>query len=169
MYTQFSALPATSRVWVYQANRTLNEKELNIIEDVLTNFISRWHSHGAELKASFKIAYQKFIILAVDTTTNLPSGCSIDSSVAVLKEIENTIKIDLFDRVNIPFLEEDNQIFTINLKDIAQAVSSGKVQPQTITFNNMVDNKEKFENEWLVTAESSWLKRYFKKVTKTAN
>lgn len=168
MYTLFSELPSSSRVWVYQANRTLNEKELNIAEDLLTNFISRWNSHGAKLTASFKIVYQKFIVLAVDTTTNLPSGCSIDSSVAALREIENTIEIDLFDRVNIPFLEEDNQIFTVNIKDLEQAVITGKIQPQTITFNNLVDTKEKFEEEWLVTAESSWLNRYFKKVAKTS-
>ncbi len=165
MYAQFSELPASSRVWVYQANKTLNERELNKVEDILTNFISRWQSHGSELTASFKVMYQRFIILVVDNTTNLPSGCSIDSSVAVLKEIEEILEIDLFDRMQIAFLEEDQQIFTVNFKEISQAIASGKVQPQSITFNNTVDTKEKLENNWLVTAESSWLKKYFNRVT----
>ena len=165
MYTHFSDLPASSRVWVYQSNRKFDTSELNIIEDVLTNFISRWQSHGAELKGSFKIMYQQFIILAVDTTTNLPSGCSIDSSVAVLKEIERTLSVDLFDRMQITFLEENNQIYTVNFGEIDKAVSTGKILPQTITFNNLVDTKEKLENDWLITASSSWLKKYFNKVT----
>ncbi|UZR93688.1 hypothetical protein [Chondrinema litorale] len=165
MYIQFSELPASSRVWVYQSNRKFDPKEQNIVEDLLTNFISRWQSHGAELKGSFKIMYQQFIVLAVDTTTNLPSGCSIDSSVAALKEIEKTLNVDLFDRMNIAFLEENNHIYTFNFREIEEAINSGKVIPQTITFNNLVDTKEKFENEWLITASNSWLKKYFSKVT----
>ena len=165
MYAHFSDLPASSRVWVYQANRVLDDTELKKIEDILINFVSRWQSHGAELTASFKIMYQRFIILAVDNTTNLPSGCSIDSSVAVLKEIEEVFNVDLFDRMQIPFLEEGNQIFTVHFKEIQNAIAAGKIQPQTITFNNTVDTKEKLDKNWMVTAEGSWLKKYFDKVT----
>lgn len=164
MYTQFSDLPNTSRIWVYQSNRKFEAHELNIIEDILTNFISRWQSHGATLRGSFKVMYQQFIVLAVDTTTNLPSGCSIDSSVAAMKEIEQTLKLDLFDRMKIAFLEEDQQINMVDFNEIETAVNSGEIQPQMITFNNLVDTKEKFENEWMVIAANSWLKKYFDKV-----
>jgi len=167
MYAHFSELPDSSRIWIYQANRDLNDTELKKIEDILVNFVSRWQSHGAELTASFKIMYQRFIILAVDTTTNLPSGCSIDSSVAVLREIQEVFKVDLFDRMQIPFLEEGNQIFTVPFKEIPSAIASGKIQPQTITFNNTIDTKEKLNSDWLVTAEGSWLKRHFAKIAES--
>jgi hypothetical protein len=161
MFVPFSDLPESARVWVYQANRSLTAADLSTIEDVLTSFISRWQSHGSELYGSFKVLYNRFLILAVDTQHNMPSGCSIDSSVAELREICQALQLDLFDRTQVLFLEEGGAISALPLSGLKAAVEAGKVKEQAITFNNLVDTKEKLESEWLVTAANSWMKRYF--------
>ncbi|MBX2843629.1 MAG: hypothetical protein KTR26_17800 [Flammeovirgaceae bacterium] len=163
MYTNFSELPSNSRVWIYQAARVLTEEEIKKVEDWLTYFISTWQSHGSNLCGSFQILYRRFIVLGVDTTNNLPSGCSIDSSVAALKEIENGLGVSLFERTQIPFLEEGGKVTTVNLSEIKQKVESGVINPQSLTFNNLIDTKEKLDNEWLTCAGDTWLSRYFKK------
>jgi len=161
MYTNFAELPPSARIWIYQASRDFTEVEKIKLEDWLTSFVSRWQSHGAELTGSFKILYDRFIIMGVDTRTNMPSGCSIDSSVAALKEIEQTLNISLFDRTQIAFLEEGGQISTHPMQQIKSLIEEGKIDGEAITFNNLADTKEKLEAEWLVSAKNSWMKRYF--------
>jgi hypothetical protein len=168
MYIPFEELPEDARVWIYQANRNLTETEKRKIEDVLTSFVSGWKAHGAELSASFKIAYQRFIVIAVDTNTNLPSGCSIDSSVAVLKEIEKAFAIDLFNRTDIPFLEEGGTVRTVPLIEIKRMIVEGKIHRNSMTFNNLVESKDGLDESWLVTAGESWLKRFFDQVERVS-
>lgn len=161
MFTQFNHLPPHSKMWVYQADRVLSKDEVSQIEDVLIRFVGSWQAHGADLVSSFKVLYNRFIVLGVDTEINLATGCSIDKSVAQVKELGSALSINFFDRAQIAFLEEDSQVFTSNLSTIKKDIGSGKVKPSTLTFNNVVDTKERFETEWLVTATDSWLKRYF--------
>ncbi len=86
MLVPFKELPESSRVWIYQANRSLSEQELQEINTKLEDFITQWTAHGANLKASFEIRYKRFIILALDQELNAASGCSIDASVHFIQQ-----------------------------------------------------------------------------------
>ena len=94
MYINFNELPDTSRVWVYQSNREFTTAELAKITEKLKSFVNSWKRHGEDLKASFRIAYNQFIILAVDESYNNVSGCSIDASVNSIKQLEAEFGID---------------------------------------------------------------------------
>ncbi|MDW7690898.1 hypothetical protein R9C00_20930 [Flammeovirgaceae bacterium SG7u.111] len=161
MFTQFNHLPPHSKIWVYQADRVLSKDEVSQIEDVLIRFVGSWQAHGADLVSSFKVLYNRFIVIGVDTEVNLATGCSIDKSVAQIKELGSALAINFFDRTQIAFLEEGSQVFTSSLSTIKSDIESGKVKASTLTFNSLVETKEKFDAEWLVTAADSWLKRYF--------
>ena len=66
MFVEFNAISDEARVWIYQANRSFSETELEEIKAKLSNFITQWTAHGSDLQASFEIKYRRFIILAVD-------------------------------------------------------------------------------------------------------
>jgi len=51
MLVEFNTLPEESRVWIYQANRSFSEEELQEIESKLDVFIQNWAAHGSDLKA----------------------------------------------------------------------------------------------------------------------
>ena len=70
MLVDFNTLPGTSRVWIYQANRTFTEAELLEIEKGLQDFLQEWTAHGNDLKAGFEIRYNRFIIIALDQNRN---------------------------------------------------------------------------------------------------
>ena len=53
MLVDFNTLPDDSRIWIYQANRTLTEDEVSEIETKLSKFIQEWTAHGANLNAGF--------------------------------------------------------------------------------------------------------------------
>lgn len=159
MYTQYNDLPNNSRVWIYQANRPLVFEEVEYISAKAINFIDQWTRHGDDLKGSFTIKYNQFLVLAVDESFNNVSGCSIDSSVRFVKELEQELNIDLTDKLNITFKDGDN-INLVKLADFQEFAKEGKITSETIVFNNMVDTKEAFETKWEVYANESWHSRF---------
>lgn len=156
----FKELSSTAKVWVYQSNRSFNQQELQRIEEILTDFISKWDSHGNQLKASFEIRNALFIIIAVDQTYGMASGCSIDKSVAVIKEIEKEFNISLLDRSLIAY-QNNNVISSVKFTDIRKMISEGNIKPETIIFNNLVGNVEELNSRWELPAAESWLSKFF--------
>ena len=160
MYVDFDTLKDNSRVWVYQSSREFNAEEVKTIEAKLKDFVNDWTRHGDDLKASFEIKYNHFIILAVDESFNQVSGCSIDASTHVFKEFENEFKVELLNKMNTAFKHEDH-INVVSLADFQKYVKENKIHPDTLVFNNMVQNKADLETLWEVPANMSWHSRYF--------
>jgi len=162
MYVSFEQLPQESRVWIYQADKSFSKEEEKIISDSLQNFCAQWKVHGNPLNTSFKIEYNQFIVLAVDESTEGASGCSIDSSVRVFKELSQQLGIDFFDRTKVAFLIND-EIKLFALQKLAALFQSGELSVSTITFNNLVSDKISFEKNWKTPSEKSWLAKYLHK------
>jgi len=160
MYIPFDEMPKEARIWIYQSNRKFSEQEEEEISTILTNFVGEWVAHSTPLKASFEIKYNRFIILAVDTAYHPASGCSIDSSVKVIQEIEQKYGIDLLDKMNVTYRTGDF-IAHKPLIDFKKMAKSKAVNKQTIVFNNLVNTIEEYENYWEVPAEESWHGRFF--------
>ena len=159
MFTEYTNLPKNSRVWVYQSNREFSIEEIEYICAKAILFIDNWTRHGDDLKGSFTIKYNQFLVLAVDEGFNNVSGCSIDSSVRFVQELEKELKVDLMDKMNISFKDGEN-INIVKLSDFQQFAKDKKITSETIVFNNMINTKEEFENNWEVTADKSWHKRF---------
>lgn len=159
MFTQYKNLPDNSRVWIYQSDKVFTEKDIEFISAKAVEFINQWTRHGEDLKGSFTIKYNQFLVLAVDESYNSISGCSIDSSVRFIKELENELKLDLMNKMNITFKDNKN-INLVKMSDFQQFAKDKKVTSETIVFNNMVATKEDFESNWEVPAKESWHKRF---------
>lgn len=159
MYTDYKNLPDNSRVWVYQANRTFTAVEIEFISQKVENFINQWTRHGDALKGSFTIKYNQFLVLAVDENFNAVSGCSIDSSVRFVKELEEELNVDLLDKLNVTFKDGDT-INLVKLSDFQEFAKNKKIHASTIVFNNMVTTKADFETQWEVPVHKSWHQRF---------
>ena len=101
MLVDFNSLPDTARVWIYQANRSFTEAEIEEIEQGLEEFITQWTAHGAQLQAGFVTRYKRFIIIGLDQSHASASGCSIDASVHFIQALEKKYGVDLLDRMNV--------------------------------------------------------------------
>ena len=159
MLVNFDSLEDTSKIWIYQSNREFSEKEVAEIKINLENFIENWKRHGDDLKASYQIKYNQFIAIAVDENYNEVSGCSIDASVNLMKQFEQKFAIDLTNKLNISFKDNHN-INIVSLADFQNYAKQQKITSKTVVFNNMVTNKADFEQNWEVTADKSWHKRF---------
>jgi len=166
MYIPFEDMPAQARIWIYQSSRPLSEAEETYTMQLGQKFTTSWAAHGKPLQASVKIFHKRFLVIAVDEDYNQASGCSIDASVALVRELEEKFSsarehFSFFDRTQVTFIHQD-EIFVETTTRIKQQVAEGKIKPETLTFNNLVDNKAQFEKEWVIPAKDSWLSRYFK-------
>lgn len=95
------SLDAQSRVWVYPSNRVLSAEEVVSIQAELEHFVSTWAAHGTALKGEAKVLFNRLIVLAVDGSYHEASGCSIDSSVRIVKDLGKKYDIDFFNRLKI--------------------------------------------------------------------
>jgi hypothetical protein len=160
MYVDFDTLNDNSRVWVYQSSREFNTEEMKAIEAKLKDFVNDWTRHGDDLRASFEIKYNHFIILAVDESFNQVSGCSIDASTHVFKQFEDEFKIELLNKLNTAF-KHGEHVNVVTLADFQKYVKEDKIHPDTLVFNNMVQSKADLKTLWEVPANRSWHSRYF--------
>lgn len=159
MLVNFDSLEDASKIWIYQSNREFSEKEVAEISHNLESFIGTWKRHGEDLKGSYQIKYNQFIVLAVDENYNEVSGCSIDASVNLMKQFEQKFGVDLTNKLNISFRDHSN-INVVSMADFQNYAKQQKITSNTVVFNNMITNKVDFEQNWEVTADKSWHKRF---------
>ena len=88
----FTELPDHSRVWIYSSNRLLDDDESKFIIQNVNHFTEqKWASHGEKIFAQGTLINNSILILAVDEARKAASGCSIDSSVHMIKHLENEL------------------------------------------------------------------------------
>jgi hypothetical protein len=150
-----------SRVWVYQSSRLFAFSEALHIEDLLKHFTDNWQSHGAPVKGYGNLFYGQFIILMADERATGVSGCSTDSSVRLIKQIEQLFKVNMFDRQNLAFMVKDKTQL-LPMAQLQYAVDNGFIGPDTIYFNNLVQTKQELETNWMVPVKDSWLAKRVK-------
>ena len=146
----------SSRVWIYQSSRLFSIGEALEIEDVLQEFTESWNSHGEKVKGYGNLFFGQFIILMADESQAGVSGCSTDSSVRLIKSIEETFKVDMFNRQNLAFLLKD-KIQLLPLSQLKYAMENGFITPDSLYFNNLVSTKEELLNKWILRIKDSWL------------
>ena len=159
MLVAFNTLPDSSRIWVYQANRSFTENELQEIRQELDAFIEEWTTHGSDLKAGYEIRYNRFIILALDQTQTSASGCSIDASVHFIQQLEKKYNVELLDKMNVSYKQGEFVAYK-PLNDFKKMAKQKAVSKNTIVFNNLVTNKGEYLEHWEVPASESWHGRF---------
>lgn len=153
-----------SRVWIYQSNRLFTLSEALQIEKMLEDFVKGWNTHGSQNKGFATLFFGQFIILMADESDHSVSGCSTDSSVRLIKEIEKIYNVNLFDRQSLAFVVKD-KVQVIPMNQLNYAVEHGFIDGETLYFNNTILDKQGLENNWLIPAKDSWLgKRYALKI-----
>lgn len=151
-----AGLAPDSRVWVYQSSRIFGLSEALHIEDLVNSFVANWQSHGDPVKGFGNLFFGQFVVLMADERATGVSGCSTDSSVRLIKQIEQLFKVNMFDRQMLAFWVKD-KIQMLPLAQLQYAIDNSFITPDTLYFNNLVQTKEELENKWLIPVKESWL------------
>ena len=149
-----------SRVWIYQSNRPFSAQEAQIITASVNAFAGEWQAHGSKLAAKAEVRYHRFIILMVDEEQAGASGCSIDKSVNLMKQIEQETGVSLFDRFNIAYRDEAD-VKSCNRDEFEALIKAGKINEGTLVFNNLVQTLEELDENWEIPLRNSWHAKVF--------
>ncbi len=156
MHDSFNLLPPYSRVWIFQTDRFLTDSECREIQLRLNEFIPNWASHGNGLNGGFKLEKNLFVIVGVDESQSMASGCSIDSLTRVIKELGISLNVDFFNRLAIAYENQQGKVEIVSMAAFKALISSNQVNYDTIVFNNLVASKEEFDQKWRTNVGQSW-------------
>lgn len=160
MLIPFEEMPDNARLWIYQAERNLSKEEVELVKANTEVFLKQWRAHGQDLKSSFTVEYDQFLIISVDESFSQASGCSIDASVHLIKALESALGISFMTTSQVAFLQNDK----VNLYPFNQLKIQAKeniITPETPVFDNTVQNVSEFKSRWLKESSATWVNRYF--------
>lgn len=159
MYVPYNSLPDNSRVWIYQSNREFTEEEQERIGSLTTDFIEQWTRHGENVRGSFTMVYNRFLIIAVDQDFVEVSGCSIDASVKLVQQIQVAFSVDMLNKLTVAYKQGD-EINIAPLAEFTNLIKENTLNGETVVFNNMINTKEGVATQWEVAAKESWHARF---------
>ena len=166
MHVAFDQLPATARVWIYQASRPLTSAETVGLLPALARFAEEWTSHGRSLLASATVLHQHFLVLGLDEAVAGASGCSIDASVRFVAQLERHLGLELLEKSQLAFVQA-GQVQLLDRRELKTAVASEAIAPDTLYFDNTLATKSELDTQWPRPAGETWLARYFGTMEKT--
>jgi hypothetical protein len=151
----FNDFNSSSRIWVYAANRVLNNEEQTSILQQAKGFCENWTAHQQQLKADAVILYNLFVIFAVDETKSAVSGCGIDKSVHFMQSLSQNTGIDFFNRMQIEMLD-DEQISVLNTATLKALHEQGKLATNLRFANKNIHTLQQLRNDFMLPMEKSW-------------
>lgn len=146
-----------SKIWIYYIDQPLSINVLSEIEQKLKAFCVNWTSHNQALKADALIFEQRFIVLLVDESQNASaSGCSIDKSTHFLKEIASEYQLNLFDKMLIPYIN-DNQILHFKFNELNALLESKTIDENTVLYSTNINILRDFKTVFKMPLKQHWL------------
>ncbi len=141
----FEQLPDDARLWSYQSDRKLTATEKAWIEEILPPFLTDWAAHGAKLNAYGAVLGDYHLILVVHEDQANASGCSIDSSVRFIKQLEKELGVSFFNRLKM-LVDNGQEEFFTSYSELDQ------LNPEAKVYNNMVMSVGEWKKSWKIPA-----------------
>jgi hypothetical protein len=155
MFAPLDHLPDHARVWIYQADRALTETECRALNESLSTFAQGWTAHGAPVRAWAGVQGHHFLVFAADEAYSGVSGCSIDSSVRVVRQWGEQLAVDFFNRLTLA-CETTQGIALLHRDALEQAGQQGSIHPDTPVYDNTVITLGEWRRHWKRPLRASW-------------
>lgn len=157
-------LPIQSRVWIYPFPKVLGGEQLAWVTENTSQFVAQWKAHGKALDAQYAIIENRFLLLAVNEDSHMASGCSIDDSMAFIRQLGASLGGDMTDRSRVFFRRRDNQqIEEIPFHQCATKARNGEMSIYQSVFDFSADRWGKFQLSFERPLEDSFLARFLPK------
>jgi hypothetical protein len=156
----FNNLPAHARVWIYQSDKRIDDTLAAEINAEVKAFTQTWTAHSKKVIADGAVLFNYFIVLAADEQQVQVSGCSIDSSVKFIQQLQEKHNLHFFDRLYTTYYN-NNEVNGANKDTLQQQLDADTITADTLVFNNLIQTVEQLQTKWLIPLKDSWHKRVF--------
>ena len=157
MYIPFEEISDNSKCWVYILDNSIENFTKNI-NSLLIEICDNWKSHNLNIRSSYKIYKNRYIILFAEDSI---SGCSIDSSNRILRNKLNECNINIMPNSKIGIFNESKIQFE-DKPSIIEKIKKGEVKPDNKMINTTIQNKDEYNKIWVLQINKSWLANFIK-------
>ena len=147
MFIDYNLIPEDAKIWIYPSSRKFYSSEIEEIENKIKNFIENWKSNDDEFKASYKLLYNRFIILFASDENSPLTNPDIDASVTFILGLQEEYQVELLDKMNACFKQGEFVQYK-ELKDFKKLLKNKAITAKSIIFDNLITTKVDFENNW---------------------
>ena len=154
--TEFSTLPDSARVWVYGADRALDEPATATLLEETDRFLSGWKAHGVDLVSARDWSEDRFLTIAVDQEREGASGCSIDVLFRALKSLETELGANLVTSGLVYYRARDGEIKAVSRDQFSEAAAKGEIDGKTEVFDLSVTTLREWRGRFRSRVEDSW-------------
>lgn len=135
MIDSFHHLPDDARIWIYAADRDLNELEENRTIEILQTFCASWASHGRPVLSGAGMAESRFAVIAGHIPGGDISGCGIDASVHALEQAQAELGLEWLPSLTVHYRDENGAIRSVSRAAFRASVAAGDACETTIVFD----------------------------------
>jgi hypothetical protein len=154
--TPFEKLPDNARVWVYGADRKLDNAAAGDLLAEVDSYLNNWTAHGMPLSAARDWKAGRFLTIAVDQNQAGASGCSIDGLFRALKSLEERLGARIITSGLIFFRGKDGEIRAVTRDEFGGLGGSGEVDADTEVFDLSVTSLGEWRSRFSSRAADSW-------------
>jgi hypothetical protein len=152
----FDSLPESSRVWVYGSTRELTQDSERTLLKEVDDFLKQWAAHGNALYSARQWDDGRFLTIAVDSTREGASGCSIDGLYRALKRLEPSIGTSIVTSGLVYYRSKDGNICAVPREQFSQLAHAHKVDGTTEVFDLSVTTLGEWKGRFRSQAKDSW-------------
>lgn len=152
----FTDLPADSQLWLFGAAADIDDVDEQRVLATVDQFLKTWKAHAQPLYAARDWRDGRFLAVAVDTSREGASGCSIDGLFRALKEIEGGIGTTLLDRSLVYYRDDAGFVHGISRETFTALAKSGDVGPETAVMDLSLTDVGAYRERFVRKVKDSW-------------
>ena len=145
------------KLWVYLSSRLLTSEEEKWLLEKGTSFTNTWEAHGHKLLSTFVVLARGIVVIMVDESSADVTGCSIDKSVNLMKELGTEMQIDFMDRMRAAYLDDQHLLNIRTLEEMKADYAAGKINDDTMVFNSLISSKDDLTEKLYIPLRESWV------------
>jgi len=156
MLTNYQNLSDDAKVFLYPSSRKFYPNELKGLEEKIKNFVSNW----TDFPTTYKIEYNRFLLFFIEDNIEMSTEMMDELAIFIL-QLEKDYEITLLDKVNMCF-KQGEYVQYQEMKRFRELVKKKSISKKNIVFNNFINTKFDFENNWETPLSESWLSHLVK-------
>lgn len=159
----FAHLPDDARLWVFAADRALDEDEQAALLAHVDAFVAGWAAHGAPVVGGRELRHERFLLVAADERATGVSGCSTDTLFRTLGDVERALGVSLRDAGLVFWRDGTGQVRADPRAAFRSRAQAGEVGADTVVFDNTSPTVGDVRaGRWEVPMRDSWHGRAFR-------
>lgn len=130
----FQNLHPQSKIWLYISPVSIDSVTKKNISSLFKDFVNDWKSHGQPVNGQLKFIKKNLLVVGADYFPDGMCGRAVDAQVRFINQINEGFNLDLLNRTNIAFVQQDS-IVIHNYNNLVALIKKGSVNKSTVYCN----------------------------------